>query len=699
MYNLLVTSQLGVWDSRSYEYPRDRFCEYTSDALKARFQALTPKAMKELTVMPSLFAYEGTKEDVRLGYIRRISDRENSVFIEFDFEYAIPPIPFIQLEPLRRSLDLSNRWEFSRTHWAIKDEDLLRILVGAGLVEARFAPPRLEPRMFLTAAIEASIFALPDAPGLTQDELVAVGMPFDYGRGEMRDAIEIPRDLVERNGRFVLHRDVAERLLNFSFNAADDLRDPAAFEAVHLYFRELARAEGIRAAVATRNQILDHVVSTDKVDRDEAKSAITVFVLAGHLQEEGQSHLRLTPGHERWALPREQLKSATIFYRGHPRLDEIHDEIKRSITRSVEASDLDTDEDAYNVADTPANGQLDLDNLELDVREIPFTISTLLQKIKRGQLILTPAFQRRQVWKITQQSQFIEAILLNYPLPPLFLNQDREGRYLIIDGLQRTSTLRNFLEDRFALQGLERLHGINGKRWSGLSSDLHSRIEDRTLNCYVLKPSVPLPVINDIFARINTGGTQLNRQEIRHALNQGAATKLIDDLAADPNYREWIGTLLNPRRMGDVEAVLRCVAFARVDPETAYRDDMDEFLVRTMKELNSAAAAGELGIIARQFGQVWPLARRILGEDAFRLPTPHTRGRINLAIMESVYRVFASPPEGWFAAHAERLKKNYAKLLTDVDYLDAVRYATGDKNRVRARFRVARTQLEAGCVD
>jgi ADP-ribose pyrophosphatase YjhB (NUDIX family) len=692
---------VGAWDSRHYEYPRDRFCEYTSEALKARFSTLTPQAIKELKAIPSLFAYEGAKDDTRIGYIRRISDRGRAIYIEFEFEHTIPAIPFAKLEPLRLSLDLGDRWELNRTHWAIKNEDLLGQLVGAGLVDSKFAPPRLEARAFLRAAIEASVFALPDSPGLTYDELVIIGAAFDYKKGEISDALEIaPRakELVERNERFHLHRDVAERLLNFSMNAADDLRDPVAFEAVHLFFRELAQEHGIREAVASRDQVLDHVVTVGKVDRDEAKAALSVFVLAEHLQKEGTSQLRLVPGQERWPLPSEQLKGATVFYRGYPRLEQIHDEIGRSVVRFSDASDVDMSEDAYEASDAYSNSHLDLDSLELDVREIPFTVSTLLQKAKKGQLILTPAFQRRQVWNTAQQSQFIEAVLLNYPLQPLFLNQDREGRYLIIDGLQRTSTLKSFCDGRFALHGLERLHGLNGKRWGTLSPDLHSRIEDRTLNCYILKPTVPLSVINDIFARINTGGTPLNRQEIRHALHQGPATRLLDELAADPNYQDWIGTLLNPKRMGDLEAVLRCIAFARIEPDIAYRDDMDEFLVNTMKELNSAPVSEREGI-TKQFGRVWPLARQILGDDAFRLPTQHTRGRINLAIMESVYRFFVTYPVVQFYSHTQRIKENYSRLLADVDYLNSVRYATGDKNRVKTRFRIARLQLEAGCVD
>lgn len=703
MYNFLVTAQDDAWESRFYDYPRERFCEYTAEQLKTRFATLTTKTIKELTSIPALFAYEGTEEAVRVGYIKTIEGRGRSVYFQFEFDETIPPIPFDKIEPLRLPLDIASRWELSRTHWAIKDVDLLTVLASAGVIDRSRAPLKLDPRQFVKSAVEASVFARPAFPGLTEDEIVIVGKPFDYKRGEILDAVEAAvraREVAANNSRLV-PGSIAERFDSFTWRDAGDLRNPRAFEAVHRYMHELAREHGIRSAVARREFVIEHATRVDGVPAADAEAAITCLLLASHFEQEGADSIRLVAGRERWALPSEQLRGATTYDRGEPRLSAIRDEITKlgasnptaaSARNSSDADD--TKEDPYSLVASTS----DLEAVELDVREIPFTVSTLLQKIGKNQLILNPAFQRREVWKLTQQSRFIEAVLLNYPLPPLFLNQDREGRYLVIDGLQRTTTLKSFSENRFALQDLERLSVLNGKRWLDLPTELHSRIEDRTLNCYVLKPSVPLPVINDIFARINTGGTELNRQEIRHALYQGPATLLLDELSLVPEYKNWIGVLLSPSRMGDVEAALRCIAFARVDPETAYKDDMDGFLVGTMKELNASSEDG-LAQIRFQFARVWPIAKKVFGENAFRLSTARTKGRVNLAITESVYRFIATKTDGWIAKNEPRLAENYLQLLTDTDYLDSVRYATGDKNRVRTRFRVAQTQLGAACVD
>lgn len=139
MYNFLVTAARGAWDSLAYEYDRGRFGEYTMPALKERYAKLTAEKIEELRSYPALFAYEGEEKDVRVGYLRRIKERIASIFIEFEVEPEIPPIPFSQIAPLKSRLDIGS-WEMNRTHWAVKDEDLFQILHSAGLVGENFSP-------------------------------------------------------------------------------------------------------------------------------------------------------------------------------------------------------------------------------------------------------------------------------------------------------------------------------------------------------------------------------------------------------------------------------------------------------------------------------------------------------------------------------------------------------------------------------
>ena len=132
-----MTAHKGAWDLNAYEYERERFCEHTLRSIAERFKVLSAEAIEELKSHPALFAYEGQTEDFRVGYLRRIKERSRSLLIEFDFDAAIPAIPAKRIVELLVQLDI-DKWELNRTHWAVKDEDLLSILHDAGLVDGSF---------------------------------------------------------------------------------------------------------------------------------------------------------------------------------------------------------------------------------------------------------------------------------------------------------------------------------------------------------------------------------------------------------------------------------------------------------------------------------------------------------------------------------------------------------------------------------
>ena len=155
MYNLLVTAAEGAWNLPAYEYDRTRFLEYTADSLKAKFAKLDAAALEALKFLPTLFTYEGDDEVVRVGYIRRIRERGRSILIEYEFDDNVPAFTFAELKPLQIKLDIQG-WEMSRTHWAVKDEDLFELLASVGLVDDSYVgegrpPGRVEEMRFRVA--------------------------------------------------------------------------------------------------------------------------------------------------------------------------------------------------------------------------------------------------------------------------------------------------------------------------------------------------------------------------------------------------------------------------------------------------------------------------------------------------------------------------------------------------------------------
>lgn len=181
MYNLLVTAAEGAWDISAYEYDRTRFLEYTTDSLKAKFAKLDANALEELKSLPTLFTYEGDDEIARVGYIRTIRERGRSILIEYEFDESIPTFLFSQLKSLEIKLDIQG-WEMSRTHWAVKDEDLFELLASVGLVDSSYVgegrpPGRVEEMQFRVAL---------SFPGEKREYVAAVAAEVKKRRGAMQ---------------------------------------------------------------------------------------------------------------------------------------------------------------------------------------------------------------------------------------------------------------------------------------------------------------------------------------------------------------------------------------------------------------------------------------------------------------------------------------------------------------------------------
>lgn len=329
---------------------------------------------------------------------------------------------------------------------------------------------------------------------------------------------------------------------------------------------------------------------------------------------------------------------------------------------------------------------------EVDISEEPQTVFEWMRKIEQKRLIIDPEFQRNRVWKPKQKSQFIESVLLNIPLPPLYVNKRKDGRFIIVDGLQRTATLEEFTKLKsFALSDLKVLKDLNGRRFDQLDTSLQAKIEDKKFFLFVIKPSVPLPMVYDIFHRINTGGTQLSRQEIRNCFYIGPATRLLKEVAEKKYFRLAIDDGISPRRMKDREAVLRCLAFKIFDYQTDYKNDMDAFLGEALTRMNLMDTG--LSELVSEFERVMTVTYEFWGENNFRLPTKKGRGRINIALMESVFLFFSTQADSKMRRNKASILENYERLLKDSDYLEAIQFSTGDTRRVKRRFELAEATL------
>ncbi|MDO8714339.1 MAG: DUF262 domain-containing protein [Polynucleobacter sp.] len=310
-------------------------------------------------------------------------------------------------------------------------------------------------------------------------------------------------------------------------------------------------------------------------------------------------------------------------------------------------------------------------------------LDTVLRRLKNSTIILAPDFQRSYVWNPERKSLLIESMMLRIPLPMFYVSEDSNGVWEVVDGLQRLTTIRDFIlgpdgdGKGFKLKDLEYWGDIfDGKNFFEIDKKLNmarivNNMMEAELSFTIINPDTPEKVKRNIFKRINTGGMRLSSQEIRHALYQGEASKLLTKLASTENYQKIIGSTVKDDRMAGRELILRYLAFYFRGRDN-FKGDMDAFLSDTMRWIN-----GEISIetdgkyesqsVIEKFNRGLVRSYQIFGDHVFRRSGEIQRKTpINKSLFEAWMYIFSTMSEPHFqsiANNANAFKVSYFNLL------------------------------------
>lgn len=233
---------------------------------------------------------------------------------------------------------------------------------------------------------------------------------------------------------------------------------------------------------------------------------------------------------------------------------------------------------------------------DIFVENKPFSLKQILELIDTGDIELTPDFQRNFIWDKTRQSKLIESILLGLPLPSIYLSQYDDGRLTVVDGLQRLSTIKSFLDGNLTLTNLEYLTECNNNNYDQLTKILAPlrlrRFTQTQIMCFVIDYRSPSKLKFDLFRRLNTGGKPLNNQEIRNCLSRPEVQHVLKDMINLPSFGEATDYSVKDSRMDAREAALRFLYFIEQyspdprNPTGTYNGDMESTLDDFIDELN-----------------------------------------------------------------------------------------------------------------
>ncbi len=371
-----------------------------------------------------------------------------------------------------------------------------------------------------------------------------------------------------------------------------------------------------------------------------------------------------------------------------------------------ESTDIELEEDEGKIG---APRPYDPDKIRVDTNQ--FSLRNVLDMIDDREVDLAPDFQRNQVWKSEQKSRLVESVLLRIPLPAFYFSSDRRGRMQVVDGVQRLTTLHQFVRDKnsFPLSNLEYLDDqLHGKRFSDLDTEWVARINRTQLTVNVIDPQTPPRVKFDIFKRLNTGGAPLTAQEIRHCMSQNTSRSLLKKIVESPVFaRALPAQIVNHRRMANREMVLRAAGFWLLEGDelgnsryTGKRfkdyESLDNFLndvteIIDEKLTESATTKLEMAMLSGIDN-----TQRIFGDRAFRKWRQHEDYRypVNKCLFEVWTVVLAGLEWNSIQPRAKEIKAGFRDLCMDADFENAISRGTSKPNSVEKRFSMVRALVE-----
>jgi succinate dehydrogenase flavin-adding protein (antitoxin of CptAB toxin-antitoxin module) len=339
------------------------------------------------------------------------------------------------------------------------------------------------------------------------------------------------------------------------------------------------------------------------------------------------------------------------------------------------------------------------------------TVDLLLARLREGELDLSPDFQRRaNIWDENRKSSLIESMLLRIPIPSLYVSEDKDGNYTVVDGLQRLCAIAHFVDTTALNKAVKaklnplRLTGLQSfdfknKSFAELPRPLQRRINETELTLHVIRASTPGDVKFNIFSRINQGGLPLTAQEIRNAVFAGDWRKKVRELAESTAFAKATEHKINGERMQDMELVLRFIAHYTFQKDRPDDQNLDEFLNETVEKRAPQWGDQYWENIEAAFYGALEAACRIFGKYAFRkYYLGWGRSPINRGLFETETVVLSRYTSHQIDTLAARHKQVYEKFLKlfadrDGDLNRALLYATGRGSSTNKRTKIIQSAL------
>ncbi len=322
------------------------------------------------------------------------------------------------------------------------------------------------------------------------------------------------------------------------------------------------------------------------------------------------------------------------------------------------------------------------------------SVSDIVRMIEDKDIKLDPDYQRNYVWDNKKASMLIESIILNVPIPVIYVSQEKDDSWSVIDGLQRLNSLKRFFDGKFKLSGLEILSELNKQDINTLNPKALRMLKNGLLRVIMITHDSNEEIKYDVFMRLNTGSVHLTEQELRNCLYRGSFNKLLKELTQNKRWQTLIGLNGPHKRMADRELALRFLAIVKHwDAEkgeiTNYKGRMKSFLngfMNTYKNIDQKNSDNWRSF----FDETVENVLNIYGENAFkRINLDGSReNSINRALMDVIMLSTAQHSIEELMPHKEQINETLRNLIVnDTEFRNSVKIGTSDTKVITYRLK------------
>jgi hypothetical protein len=326
---------------------------------------------------------------------------------------------------------------------------------------------------------------------------------------------------------------------------------------------------------------------------------------------------------------------------------------------------------------------------EIHTEAYAMSIGEIANLYKDDELIIRPAFQRLFRWTLYQKSRLVESILLGIPIPSIFVSQREDGVWEVVDGLQRLSTILEFMgelkkEDGSragpsTLLGTDYLPDLDGRTYDGGDKPLDSAqriaFKRSKLDVKIVKEAESPKTKYDLFDRLNSGGSNLSDQEFRNSLIVMTDPGFMDWLEALRSHPEFQTSVAASEKQSDeqydLELVVRFFVLLNRDiPSLSQFRDLRKLLTDSILSF-ATDPSFDRDEQALGFTTTFSLLSRALGGSAFRrydAETDRFLGKFSVTAFEVVSVGVASNLSVWEGAAPGDLKSKVAAVWADPDF-------------------------------